>query len=192
MTYYIDVEYIFLEKHYRKWDPHMCHWGISNIILFLCVYGPHGDLITWMYKHFHDSLMRYLLGVNLYGVFMYFHDIFFVLMMFGRVKDQKWDPGIYVFHITWTSSSIVGLRQLTNLQLFEFILVEKWSYFLCGVTFEKCIQFSHAWCSWNLIIDISQHPCIRIIWYPRIIFGLIGFNFGGSKQHWRFIHHLIR
>ena len=70
MANYIDVYYIFLEQHYRTWDPHLCHWGRSDIILDACVYVPHGDLITWMYKHFHDSLMRYLLDVNFYDVVM--------------------------------------------------------------------------------------------------------------------------
>ena len=54
----IDVHYIFLEKNYGTWDSHLCHWGRSDIILDACVYGPHGDLLTWMYKHVHDSLMR--------------------------------------------------------------------------------------------------------------------------------------
>ena len=47
-----DSHYILLEKHYGTWDPHLCHWGI---------FGPHDDLLTWMYKYFHDSLMRYQL-----------------------------------------------------------------------------------------------------------------------------------
>ena len=113
MDDYIDAHYIFLEQHYGTWDPHLCHYDISDIIFDACVYGPHGDLLTWMYKHFHDSLMRYLLDVHLYDVFMYFHDLYFVLMMFGRVKYQQWDHGIAWFHLTWSSSSIVGLRQQT-------------------------------------------------------------------------------
>ena len=136
--------------------------------------------------------MRYLLDVHLYEVVMYFNDIYLLLMMFGRVKYEKWDPGIALFHLTWSSSSVVGLRKQTNLQLFEFIFAEQFSCFLYGVHFERWIQFSHAWCSWNLIIDISHHPCIRIIWDPGIILGLIGFNFGGNKKHWRFSHHLRR
>ena len=113
---------------------------------------------------------------------MYFHDLYFVLVMFIRVQYQQWDPGISLFHLTWSSSSIVGLRQQTSLQLFEFILAEKCSYFLCGVHFERWIQFSHAWFSWHLIIEISHHPCIKIIWDPGIIFGLIGFNFGAALE----------
>ena len=50
-----------------------------------------------MYKQFHDSLMRYRLGVHLYDVVMYFHDLYFVLMMFGRVNYKKWDLGIAWF-----------------------------------------------------------------------------------------------
>ena len=145
--------------------------------------GPHDDLLTWMYKHFHDSLMRNLLDVLFYDVVMYFHDLYFVLMMFGRVQYQQWDPGIAWFHLTWSSSSIIGLRKKTNLQLFEFIFVEQCSTILCGIHFERWIQFSHAWFSWNFVIDISHHACIRIIWDRGIFFGLIGFNFGGNKQH---------
>ena len=81
------------------------------MILDGCVYVPHGDLLTRMYKHFHDSLTRYLLDVHLYDVVMYFHDQYFVLMMFGRVKYQQWDPGIAWFHLTWSSILVVGLSK---------------------------------------------------------------------------------
>ena len=84
--YYFDSYYIILEQHYRTWDPYLCHWGRSDIILDACVYGPHDDLLTWMDKHFHDSLMRYLLDVHLYDVVMYLQNLYFVLMMFGRVQ----------------------------------------------------------------------------------------------------------
>ena len=77
MADYIDALYIFLEHNYGTWDPHLCHWGRSDIILYAYVYGPHGYLLTWMYKHFHDSLMRYLLDVHVYDVVMYFHDLYF-------------------------------------------------------------------------------------------------------------------
>ena len=185
--YYFDAYYIVLEHIYRKWDPHIFHWIIFDIILDAYVIGPHNDLLSQMYKNFHDSLMKCLIDVV-----MYFHYLYFLLMMFGRVTYQQWNPGIALFHLIWSSSSIVGLRKQTNLQLFEFIFVEKCSSFVCGRPFERQIQFSHALCSWNFIIDISHDACIRIIWDPGIIFGLIGFNFGGNKQHWRFIHHLRR
>ena len=95
MADYIDAHYIFLEQHYGTWDPHLYHWGISHIILDACLYGPHGDIVTPMYKHFHDSLMRYLLDVHLYDVVMYFNDlIYFVLMMFVSVQYKQWDPSI--------------------------------------------------------------------------------------------------
>ena len=84
--YYFDSYYIILEEHYRSWDPHLCHWSRFDIILDACVYGPHEDLLTWMYNHFHDSLMRYLLDAHLYDVVIYFHDLYFLLMIFGRVK----------------------------------------------------------------------------------------------------------
>ena len=106
--------------------------GIYLIILDDGVYGTHDDLLTWMYKHFHDSLMRYLIDVNLYDVVMCFHYLYFVLMMFVRVQYNQWDSGIVWFHLTWSSSSSVGLRKQTNLQLFEFIFAEKCSCFLFG------------------------------------------------------------
>ena len=84
--YYFDASYIILEQHYRTWDPHLCHWSRFDVILDACVYGPHNDLLTWMYNHFHDSLMRYLLDVHLYDVVMYFHYLYFALMMFGRMQ----------------------------------------------------------------------------------------------------------
>ena len=75
VDYYFDGSYILLEQHYRTWDPHIFHWDISNIILDACVYGPYDYLLTWMYKHFHDSLMRYLINVQLYDVVICFHDL---------------------------------------------------------------------------------------------------------------------
>ena len=57
MADYLNAHNIFVEQHYGTWDPHLCHWGRYDLILDPCVYGSHGDLVTWMYKHFHDSLM---------------------------------------------------------------------------------------------------------------------------------------
>ena len=68
--YYFDASYIILEHNYRTWDPNLCHWGRFDIILDACVYGPHDDILTWMYKYLHDPLMRFLLDVQLYDVFM--------------------------------------------------------------------------------------------------------------------------
>ena len=113
--YYFDASCILLEWHYRTLDPHLCHWSRLDIILDACVYGPHDDILTWMYKHFHDPLMIYLLDVQFYDVDMYFDDLSFVLMMLGRVQYKQWDLGIAWFHLTWSSSSIVGLRKQTNL-----------------------------------------------------------------------------
>ena len=94
MDDYIHAHYILWEQNHETWDPHLFHWGRFDKILDACVYGPHNDLLSQMYKHFNDSLMRYLLDVNLYNVGMYFHDLYFVLIMFGRVQYKKWDPGI--------------------------------------------------------------------------------------------------
>ena len=82
MDDYIDAHYIFLEKSYGTWDTHLCHWGISDIILHTYVYGAHGDLLTWMYKHFHVLLMRYLLDVRLYGVVPFGFHFFIHLIQF--------------------------------------------------------------------------------------------------------------
>ena len=82
MDDYFDACYIILEHHYRTWDPHLCHCNMFDIILYDCVYGPHDDILTWMYKQFHDPLMMCLLDVELYDVVMLFNDLYFVLMMF--------------------------------------------------------------------------------------------------------------
>ena len=97
MSDYLDAPYILLEQRYRTWDPHLCHWRRYDIILDACVYGPHDDLLTWMYKHFHGYLMRYLIDVHLYDVFMYFSDPYFVLLMFRRVQYKQWDLSIAWF-----------------------------------------------------------------------------------------------
>ena len=47
MADYIDADYIIWEKHYGTWDPNLCHRGRYDIILHACVYGIHGDLLTW-------------------------------------------------------------------------------------------------------------------------------------------------
>ena len=80
-------------------------WRSYDIILVSCVYGIHDDLLTWMYKHFRDSLMRYLIDVHLYDFISYFHDLYFLLMMFGRVKYKQWDPGIVWFQF-WGQQAV--------------------------------------------------------------------------------------
>ena len=95
-----------MEKDYGTLDPHLFHWGRSNIILDACVYGPHDDLLTWMYKHFHDPLMQYLLDEQFYDVVMYFNYLYFVLVMFGRVQYKQWDPGVSWFQF-W-GKQVVG------------------------------------------------------------------------------------
>ena len=54
-------------------DPHLCHWSRFDIILDDCVYGPHDNILTWIYKHFHDPLMRYLLDAQLNDVVCNFY-----------------------------------------------------------------------------------------------------------------------
>ena len=76
-----------------------------DIILYACVYGAHDDLLTWIYKHFHDYLMRYLLDVHLYDVVMHFHYLYFVLMMFGRLQYKQWGPVISWFQF-WGKQAV--------------------------------------------------------------------------------------
>ena len=105
-------------------------------------------------------------------------------MMFGRVQYQQWDPGIAWFHLTWSSSLVVGLRK-ENQPLVSSVPV---SY--VGDILRDGFNFHMLGFHGTVIIDISHHACVGIIWDPGIIFGLIGFNCGGNKKHWRFIHHL--
>ena len=105
MNDYLYEPYILFGKHYRTWDPHLCQWGNFDKIPDACVYGSHGDLLTQMYNNFPNSLMRYLLDLYLYYVVMYFHDLYFVLMMFGRMQYKQWGPGIAWFQF-WEQQEI--------------------------------------------------------------------------------------
>ena len=70
-----------------------------------------GGLLTWRYKHFHDFLMRHFLDVHFYYVIMYFDDIYYVLMMFGRMHTIKWDPLIlFPNGMGWRALLIVGVQ----------------------------------------------------------------------------------
>ena len=46
MADYLDAHYIFLDKNYGTWDPHLCHWGIYDIIIDAAMYGTHDDILT--------------------------------------------------------------------------------------------------------------------------------------------------
>ena len=87
------------------------------------MYGKHDDLLTWMYKNFHDSLMRYRIDVHLYDVVMYFHDLYCVLMMFGRVKYKQWDSGIAWFQFLGKQAVWENESPLEN--VIVIILVQK-------------------------------------------------------------------
>ena len=70
-----------------------------------------GGLLTWRYKHLHEFLMRHLLDVVFYYVVMYFDDINYVIMMFGRMHTRKWDPGIlFPNGMGWRALLIVGVQ----------------------------------------------------------------------------------
>ena len=75
-------------------EPHLCHWIRFDWSLEACMNLANGSLLTWRYKHFHDFLMRHLLDVSFYYVVMYFDDIYYVLMIFGRIHTINWDLGI--------------------------------------------------------------------------------------------------
>ena len=104
--YYFYASYIILEKHYRTWDPHLCHWGKFHIIPYACVYGPHDYLLTWMYKHFHYYLMRLLLDVHLYDVLMLSHDLYFVLEIFMKGAIQAMESWYCTVSILGETSSM--------------------------------------------------------------------------------------
>ena len=86
------------------------------------MYGPHDDLLTWMYKNFLDPLMRYLVDVQLYDLVMYFNDISSVLMMLGRVQYKQWDPGIAWFQF-WGQQAVGDIE--SPLEKVIVIRVEK-------------------------------------------------------------------
>ena len=70
-----------------------------------------GGLLTWRYKHFHELFMRQLLDVHFYYVVMYADDIYYVLMIFGRMNRRKWDPGIlFPNGMGWRALLIFGVQ----------------------------------------------------------------------------------
>ena len=55
--------------------------------------------------------MRHLLDVYFYYVVMHFNDIYYVLMMFGRIHTRKWDPVIiFPNGMGWRALLIVGVQ----------------------------------------------------------------------------------
>ena len=111
MAEYFDAYHILLEQNYRTWDPHLCHWSRFYWTLEACMHLENGGLLTWRYKHFHDFLMRHLLDVLFYYVVMNFDDIYYVLMMFGRMHTRKWDPIIlFPNGMGWRTLLIVGVQ----------------------------------------------------------------------------------
>ena len=111
MAEYFDAYHIPLEQNYRTWDPHLCHWIIFYWSLEACMHLENDGLLTWRYKNFHDFLMRHLIDVHFYYVFMCINDIYYVLMMFGRMHTRKWDPVILFPHgMGWRALLIVGVQ----------------------------------------------------------------------------------
>ena len=66
--------------------------------------------------------MSYLLDVPLYDVVVYFNDLSFVLMMFGRVQYKQWDPGIAWFQF-WGKQAVGDIE--SPLEKVIVIRVEK-------------------------------------------------------------------
>ena len=52
-----------------------------------------------------------LLDVHFYYVVVYFDDIYYVLVMFGRMNTRKWDPRIlFTNGMGWRTLLIVGVQ----------------------------------------------------------------------------------
>ena len=100
MAEYFDAYHILLEQNCRTWDPHLFHYSIFDWSFETCMHLENGGLLTWKYKRFHDFLMRHLLDVHFNYVFMYFDDIYYVLMIFGIINTRKWNPYI-LFRMVW-------------------------------------------------------------------------------------------
>ena len=66
--------------------------------------------------------MRFLVNVQLYDVVMYFNDLYFVLMMFGRVQYKQWDHGIAWFQF-WGKQTVGDIE--SPLEKVIVIRVEK-------------------------------------------------------------------
>ena len=55
--------------------------------------------------------MRHLLDVHYYYVVIYFDDISYALMIFGRMHTRKWDPRIlFPNGMGWRALLIVGVQ----------------------------------------------------------------------------------
>ena len=75
------------------------------------MYLANGSLFTGWYKHFHDFLVRHLLDVHSYYVVRYFDDIYYALMMFGRMHTRKLHLGIlFPNGMGWRALLIVGVQ----------------------------------------------------------------------------------
>ena len=73
----------------------------------------------------------HLLDVHFYYVVMYFDDIYYVLMMFGRMHTRKWDR-IILFHDFL-------MRHLLDVHFYYVVMYFDDIYYLIMI-FEGCIQ----------------------------------------------------
>ena len=104
MDEYFDSYHILLEKNYKTWDPHLCHWNIFDWSLEACMHLANGGLLSWRYKHFNDFLMRHLLDVHFYYVVMHFDDIYYVIMMFEECIQENAIPE-FSFLMVWVGEN---------------------------------------------------------------------------------------
>ena len=62
----------------------------------------------------------------MYIFIMYFDDIYYVIMMFGRMHTRKWDPGIlFPNGMDWRALLIVGVQYKQHLEIVLKILQEQ-------------------------------------------------------------------
>ena len=100
--------------------------------------------------------MRYLLNVHVYDVFMYFHDLYFLLMIFGRVQYKQWDLGIAWFQF-WGKQAVGDIE--SPLQKVFVIRVEKkqawWFLFETFLEYWK-FKFYNSVPTWKNYIESSS------------------------------------
>ena len=82
--------------------------------------------------------MRYILYATLCDVFMYFNDLYFVLMMFGKVQYKQRDSGIAWFQF-WGQQAIGDIE--SPLEKVIVIRVDKKQ--------EWCFLFKNFFQSWK-------------------------------------------
>ena len=107
-------------------------------------------LLTWRYKHFHDFLMRNLLDVHFYYVFMYFDNTYYSIIMFGIMHTIKWDLGLlFTNGMGWRALLIIGVQ------------CKQWDP---GIVFSP-IDFKLFWKQvvWEMDSPLNKFMLIRVV-----------------------------